>query len=57
MFDWHMVNPPLVWFGRAGAGEELGAGPLILIPVGFLLVTFLAFLVVGRGVATLRLSA
>jgi hypothetical protein len=47
----------LVWFGGAGAGEELGAGPLILIPVGFLLVTFLAFLVVGRGVATLRLSA
>jgi hypothetical protein len=51
------VNPPRVWFGGVGAGEGLGAGSLILTPISFLLVTFLAFLGVGGVAVTLCLPA
>jgi hypothetical protein len=38
---------PQVWLGGVRVGEGLGVGSLILTPVGFLLVAFLAFLEVG----------
>jgi hypothetical protein len=52
-----MVNPPRVRFGAVGAGEGLGVGSLILTPVGFFFVTFLAFLGADGVVATLNLPA
>jgi hypothetical protein len=50
-----MANPLWVRFEGVGAGEALGKGSLILIPVTFLLITFLSFLGVGGVAAILHL--